>query len=92
MMKKTVHDSKVRTRTLVQFILENVTGRYVSFDVSGVKRDGTVFVRFRSTPHDPAIILAKSFRDALNGHGLLFLQTEDTKFRLALDQFTTSSV
>lgn len=92
MMKKVVHDSKARTKALVQFILANATGHRTSFEVSDVKADGTVFVRFRSSPHVPAIVLAESFRDALNGLKLQFVQTEDTKFRLALDQFSSGSV
>lgn len=91
-MKRTVHNSKALTKALIDFILANATGHRTSFEVSDVKQDGTVFVRFRSSPHDPAICLAESFRDALNARGLLFVQTEDTKFRLALDQFTTGSV
>lgn len=91
-MRKTVHNSKALAKALEAFILANVTGHRTSFDVSDVKQDGTVFVRFRSTPHDPAIFLAETFRDALSGRGLQFVQTEDTKFRLALDQFTSGSV
>ncbi len=92
MMKKVVHDSKARTKALVQFILENATGHRTSFEVSDVKGDGTVFVRFRSSPHDPAIVLAETFSRALNAQNLQFVQTEDTKFRLALDQFSSGSV
>lgn len=91
-MKPLVHGSKARTKALVRFILDNVSGHRTSFEVSPVKGDGTVFVRFRSSPHDPAIFLAEAFRDALGGHGLRFVQTEDTKFRLALDQFSSGSV
>lgn len=91
-MKTVVHNSKARTQALVAFILGNVTGHRSAFEVSDVKGDGTVFVRFRSSPHEPAITLAEAFRDALGGSGLLFVQTEDTKFRLALDQFASGSV
>lgn len=91
-MKKVVHNSKALTQALTQFILANATGHRTSFEVSDVKQDGTVFVRFRSSPHEPAIFLAEQFRNALNARGLLFVQTEDTKFRLALDQFTSGSV
>jgi hypothetical protein len=91
-MKRTVHNSKALIKVLIDFILANVTGHRTSFEVSDVKRDGTVFVRFRSSPHDPAIYLAEAFRDALSGRGLQFVQTEDTKFRLALDQFASGSV
>jgi hypothetical protein len=91
-MKKMVHDSKARTKALVQFILANACGHRTSFEVSDVKSDGTVFVRFRSSPHDPAVFLAEEFSRALNAQGLQFVQTEDTKFRLALDQFASGSV
>jgi hypothetical protein len=79
---------KARTRALVQFILANVTGHRTSFEVSDVKGDGTVFVRFRSTPHDPATHLAEAFREALVGRGIQFYRTEDTKFRFALVNFS----
>lgn len=91
-MKRTVHNSKALTKTLVDFILANVTRHRTSFEVSDVKRDGTVFVRFRSSPRDPAICLAESFCDALNARGFFFVQTDDTKFRMALDQFALDSV
>lgn len=91
-MKKVVHNAKARTKALEAFILENVTGHRTSFEVSDVKQDGTVFVRFRSSPHTPAIVLAESFSGSLGARGLQFVQTDDTKFRLALDQFVSGSV
>ena len=92
MVKKMVHNSKAHTKALVQFILANATGHRTSFEVSDVKSDGTVFVRFRSSPYDPAIFIAEEFSKALNAQNLQFVQTEDTKFRLALDQFSSGSV
>jgi hypothetical protein len=86
-MKKTVHNAKSLTKALVSFILENATGHRTSFDVSDVKGDGTVFVRFRSSPHDPAVVLAEGFSRALNARNMAFVQTDDNKFRLPLEQF-----
>ncbi len=82
-----VPHGKARLKALEQFILANATVYSSAFEISDVKGDGTVFVRFRSSPVYSAISIAEAFRDALNGHKLQFVQTDDNKFRLALDQF-----
>lgn len=92
MVKRVVHDCRARAKALAQFIIERADCHRTSFELSDVKGDGTVFVRFRSSTQAPAIVHAESFRDALNAGGILFDQTEDTKFRLALDQFASGSV
>jgi hypothetical protein len=82
-----VHNSKALLKSLEQFILDNVTGHRSAFEVSGVKQDGTVFVRFRSSPVESSLQLAFNFIHALNNRNAQFVQTDDCKFRLALDQF-----
>jgi hypothetical protein len=86
-MKAMVHNSKARVRTLAEFIMENVCGHHTSFEISDIKQDGTVFVKFRSSTTDPAIMLANGFAEALNAGDRSFARTEECKFRLALDQF-----
>lgn len=86
-MKKMVHNAKALTKALEAFVLENVSGHRTSFQVSDPKSDGTVFVRFRSSPCDPAVVLAGGFSRALSARNLAFVQTEDNKFRLPLAQF-----
>lgn len=77
-------------KSLEAFIMPAVTHWRFAFEISDVKSDGTVFVRFRSTANQSSISLAEAFRDALSGLGMLFEQTDDNKFRLALDQFSFS--
>ncbi len=82
-----MHNSKAFTRNLVAFVMEHVIGHRTAFDVSDVKRDGTVFVKFRSYMQWDSHSLAVSFNKALWEHDKLFAQTDDRTFRLALDQF-----
>lgn len=82
-----VHDSKSRVRTLAGFITENVKCRKSVFDISAVKRDGTVFVRFTSSTVDPASWYVRLFREALVASGRVFEEPGLCQFRLALDQF-----
>jgi|SRR6478609_1046831 len=91
MMRTAVHNSRAKLRALEGFIaraLSHVTGDRAAFELSDVKGDGTVFVRFRSTDKVSSIFLAETFRDALNGLSIQFEQTDDTKFRASLDAFT----
>lgn len=78
---------KIRSKALERFILDYVTTMTSVFEISDTKSDGTAFVRFRSSSVGSAIGYAETFRDALNGHELQFVQTDDAKFRIALDQF-----
>jgi len=82
-----VHDSRARTQALVQFIMENVVGHRSAFEVSDVKQDDTVFVRFRSYLKWSAMELSEDFNHALWAHRKDFVQTGDVQFRLRLDQF-----
>lgn len=92
-MKKVVHGSKARTKALEQFILSNVVGHRTAFEVSDVKADGTVFIRFRSYMDWSAMYLTSCFTQSLTRAGhLTFTQTDDNKVRLDLAHFPTGSV
>lgn len=82
-----IHDSRRLVQNLIDFISANVTPHGTAFDVSGVKGDGTVAVRFRSSIVESSNELAYRFGAALNARKLQFVQTDDCKFRLALAQF-----
>lgn len=85
-MKRTIHNAKARVKALETFLLENVTGHRTSLDVSGVKSDGTVFVRLRSTPHGSSMELMKSLERALGGHGIQSTKVADNQVRLSIEQ------
>lgn len=87
-----VHDSKRLTQALIDFIMSNVSGHRTSFEVSGPKRDGTICVRFRSSPVDSSLELSFRFADVMTRATKDFVQTDDNKFRLALGQFECKSV
>lgn len=69
MMKNTKHQhrhgAKNATKRLEEFILMNVIGWKSSFIISDVKRDGMVFVRFRSSPFTSAFEMVDQFRRLL---------------------------
>ena len=79
--------SKSRVRTLTGFIREHVSHNTSVFDISGVKADGTVFVKFTSSTVDPASWYVRLFREALVASNRQFEQPAPCQFRLALDQF-----
>jgi hypothetical protein len=83
-----VHDSKARVRTLAEFILCHVTHIKSAFNISAVKRDGTVFVKFTSSTVDPASWYVRRFREELVASGRQFEEPGPCQFRLALDQFS----
>lgn len=82
-----VHNSKARVQALATFIMDAVIGHRTAFDVSDVKQDGTVFVKFRSYMSWSSATLSRDFNRALHGAQKKFTQTDDRTFRLALDQF-----
>ena len=82
-----VHNSKARTRALISFLLEEVIENQQAYEVSDVKQNGTVFVRFRSVTEAAATASACAFQDALEAFGARFQRPEEHKFRLALEQF-----
>jgi len=90
MNRPTLHHSKARIAQLEDLIFEwccDPSG----YEISGVKADGTVFVRFRSTTRASAMTAARAFAEALDVHCVLYDRTEDTKFRLALNQFSENA-
>ena len=92
MMKKVVHNAKALTKALERFILENVTGHRSGFEVSGTKADGTVVVRFRSSPVDTSTDLVRRFGAALEAHELGFTWVDETRVRVWLGQFSPERV
>ena len=58
-----------------------------TYDVSDVKADGTVFVRFKSSMYCSGVDLATAFRIEMQLRGMSFFQVEENKFRVAIDQF-----
>lgn len=82
-----VYNSKAATRNLEQFIYSNVIGYRSAFQVSDAKRDGTVFVRFRSVHIWTAMEIADMFGQELTRLGKDFTRTDDNKVRLPLSQF-----
>jgi hypothetical protein len=82
-----VHNSKALIQVLINFILTLVTSCRTAVEVSPVKQDGTVFIKFRSSPQESASELSYRFVEQLNLKKVQFVQTDDHKFRLALDQF-----
>lgn len=91
-MVKMVRNGKALSGALVAFILENVTGHRTSFEVSDIKGDGTVFVKFRSSPVDSASELVERFCEALEDTDHLYMQTAECQVRLAVAQFSSCSV
>lgn len=82
-----VHNSKARIKALEQFIIQNVCEERSSFEVSDVKRDGTVFVRFRSITEVSATHAMTAFQDAMNESKKDYVITDVNKVRLPLAQF-----
>jgi hypothetical protein len=83
-----VHHSKSRRQNLTKFIMANVAD--AAFEVSDVKRDGSVFVRFRTHLGCPGATMAADFSAALRRGMFQFTQTSDIQIRLTLDQFPHS--
>ncbi len=92
MMKKTFHGSAAQLRDLTGFILDRVVGSRTSFEVSDVKRDGTVFVRFRSGQGHSATYLIDNFVIALNRHAVAHALPDENKVRLSLKAFAAREV
>jgi hypothetical protein len=80
-----VHDSNRLIDILLNFIRRS--GEVCSYEVSDVKRDGTVFVKFRSTVRLDAVHQAKEFARHCCRSEVEFVQLDEAKFRLALEQF-----
>lgn len=83
-----VHYSNARIETLTRFIMDNVPGCTRSaVEVSPVKRDGTVFVKFRSSAEATAVQLTSSFAEALLAAGKAHVPIDVNKIRVPLEQF-----
>lgn len=85
-----VHNSKQLFRNLDVFIARFSTVVTGSVRISDAKRDGTVFVRFRSTEVEPAEDPARRFKAALDGLasvGVTYEQPTPVQFRVALSHF-----
>lgn len=84
MMKTIVHNSRVKLQVLSRLIHRNVPE--CAFELSDVKRDGTVIVRFKST----RTISSEEAQELLSGHlltsGLRFEIPVAGQVRLPLDQ------
>lgn len=83
-----VHDSKARLRVLNAFIRDAVPGATV--EVSDVKRDGTVFVRFKSGRGSPCDHAVATFVQALRNNGHAFVPHDENQIRLPLQQFAVN--
>lgn len=84
-----VHHSKARIATLREFIGEFADPTItLGHEVSDVKADGTVFVRFRSTTESAARHSADALAEAFDDHLVVYERIEDFKFRLKIDQFS----
>ena len=86
-MKRTFHNSRAQVHHLEDLILSDVVGFHAAFEVSDVKQDGTVFVKFRSHHERAASEMTRRFCKALRDTGRQWQQTADNMVRLALDQF-----
>jgi hypothetical protein len=82
-----VPNSHERLHALDVFIFHHVTINWSLFEVSNVKKDGTVFVKFKSGVRVSASELSKLFLRALESTGYSYTQPDDVKFRLPITQF-----
>jgi hypothetical protein len=82
-----VHNSKARIKVLEDWLYANVIGHRSAFEVSDVKQDGSVFIRFRGIHIWSSMELARMCGKELLQAGKTYVQTDDNKLRLALDQF-----
>jgi hypothetical protein len=82
-----VHNSKARISNLKTFIQMQVCPQQALFEVSDVKQDGTVTVKFRSGGHVAATELARRFIEMMEVTSRRLYGVSDVQFKLALDQF-----
>ena len=80
-----LHYSQLRLLNLKHFIVQHAPVH--SVEVSDVKRDGTVTVKFRSSTEVSANTWTECFVKALVGTNRRYEQTDTNKVRLALSQF-----
>ena len=85
-MAKTVHNKKARMEDLYSLI-SAVSGLPLgapAWQLSDVKQDGTVFVRFRSLEDHPASTITDRVESGLFDRGYEFTRTDDNKLRVRL--------
>jgi hypothetical protein len=82
-----VHNSKARISNLKDFIQMKVCPQLALFEVSDVKQDGTVTVKFRSGTNVAATELARRFIEMMEVTSRRFYGVSEVQFRFALDQF-----
>jgi ribosome-interacting GTPase 1 len=88
--KEFVHDSKRKLAELNDFVQNTLTAcaeGNIQFQISDVKGDGTVFVRFRGTPKVSTSELSKALQDALQGCQVPFTVPAENQVRLAIEAF-----
>ena len=84
-MKVNVQNKRERLDALKQVLVTTLghsTAKVV--EMSDVKRDGTVFLRFKSTTEVSAIEATEAFGRHLMGTGAAFMQTDDNRIRMPL--------
>jgi len=81
-----VANSRKLTRNLQAYIRTHVT-MSSCYELSDTKRDGTVFVRFRSSEETDSDTLSSLFSFALLNDNKFFSQVDDRTFRVPLNQF-----
>ncbi len=84
MERHVTHNKKFRLRALDEYVRATVIGG--DCELSDVKRDGTIFVRFRSTFDVSALESAEIFGRALMISGVAFTQVDDSRIRLPLPE------
>ena len=82
-----VHNSKLHIQNLIGFIGDACECSSTFYKVSSVKQDGTVFVRFHSSPHEPAAFFVQQFARAMTAAGKSYTRSSEVQFRLDVSQF-----
>lgn len=87
-MRIIVVGAKRRVKAVKELLRSRITDDRSSYDVSDVKRDGTLFVRFHSTNSAPARITAAAFEAVLIEMKVEFSRENgEPKYRMRADQF-----
>lgn len=84
-MKQITHDKHARLATFNGMLIEAVGIEAAkAAQVSDVKRDQTVIVRFKSTDTEVAIEVTRRFQVFLDGLGVVHQVADDCKVRMVL--------
>lgn len=84
-----VHNSKARLASLRAFLLTQVTVPSECFEVSDVKADDTVIVRFKSSSRCSAREFLAEFNSVMELTGRTCYGHGEDRLRFKLDQFGT---